>query len=667
MKSISHYIAILILFCLSHLYPQSIISTDQLFDILPSDNTQRWSAQKGDVYFYLVDDPQKISSDNLQIDVIDNHIETGIYYWVESFNAPAISSAQIPEQARATILWRKERTALVKAYARNFTSLLPDKYFVIYEDFSTPSRMTGSGLHKSNTPISEDDRTVNTILDSVNIDTIYTFVKELSGEKTFWLNGELDSLNTRFSYSSENIKAQEYIKAKLESYGYNVELQPFNISVGKVAAFTGAESQTGWLISGCKIFKTSDNGYSWSLQYEAQPQTLLNDIAVTDNQTVYVAGDDGLLLTTDSGGAYWKKRATDIQTDLVKVSFTDPQNGSIVTESGEVLSTTNGGQNWVSGNTQLLSRNNVIAVREGTTYPDQYYIICAHYDDISEDPMRYAPGADDNASGTATVMEAARILAGIDFKYSIRYILFSGEEQGLYGSNHYATNAALNGEIILGVINLDMIAYDSDNDGLVEIHEGTLLESQQLGDIVAQNISDWSLDLTAEVKTTNATSSSDHSPFWNEGYPAILLIEDFEDFTPYYHKTSDRISTFNKSYLWNNAKLAIGSLYEFAEDDSSPSAIGDINKPINFKLYNAYPNPFNPQTRIRYSLSVNSHVDLDVYNLLGQKVATLVSGRQPAGSYTVTWDATGFAGSVYFYKFQSDNGFSQTKKLVLLK
>ncbi len=101
---------------------------------------------------------------------------------------------------------------------------------------------------------------------------------------------------------------------------------------------------------------------------------------------------------------------------------------------------------------------------------------------------------------------------------------------------------------------------------------------------------------------------------------------------------------------------------------NAPASINTLpDHKMDFALYQNYPNPFNPETRIRYSLSVNSHVDLGIYNLLGQKVATLVSGRQPAGSYTVTWDATGFAGSVYFYKFQSDNGFSQTKKLVLLK
>jgi len=66
-------------------------------------------------------------------------------------------------------------------------------------------------------------------------------------------------------------------------------------------------------------------------------------------------------------------------------------------------------------------------------------------------------------------------------------------------------------------------------------------------------------------------------------------------------------------------------------------------------------------------MSVSSEVELYIYNILGQKVSTLVSGKQKAGSYKVEWDASGFAGGVYFYRLTTDNGFAQTKKLILFK
>ncbi len=89
--------------------------------------------------------------------------------------------------------------------------------------------------------------------------------------------------------------------------------------------------------------------------------------------------------------------------------------------------------------------------------------------------------------------------------------------------------------------------------------------------------------------------------------------------------------------------------------------------PNKFNLSQNYPNPFNPKTTISYQLPKLSEVDLSIYNLLGQKVVTLVSKKQTAGSYKVQWDATGFASGVYLYRIGTDKGYVKTRKLVLLK
>jgi hypothetical protein len=88
-------------------------------------------------------------------------------------------------------------------------------------------------------------------------------------------------------------------------------------------------------------------------------------------------------------------------------------------------------------------------------------------------------------------------------------------------------------------------------------------------------------------------------------------------------------------------------------------------KPM-YKLEQAYPNPFNPSTKINYELQITNYVDLSIYNSLGQKVATLVSERQSAGSYQVQWNASGFAAGLYYYRLHAGN-FSDVKKLILLK
>jgi photosystem II stability/assembly factor-like uncharacterized protein len=108
-------------------------------------------------------------------------------------------------------------------------------------------------------------------------------------------------------------------------------------------------------------------------------------------------------------------------------------------------------------------------------------------------------------------------------------------------------------------------------------------------------------------------------------------------------------------------------------DDGGISWIDDSNNNVNastFRLEQNYPNPFNPKTIINYELPITNYIDLSVYNLIGQKVATLVSQKQPAGRYQVEWDASGYASGVYIYRLSAKGkaqSVVQAKKLILLR
>jgi len=89
--------------------------------------------------------------------------------------------------------------------------------------------------------------------------------------------------------------------------------------------------------------------------------------------------------------------------------------------------------------------------------------------------------------------------------------------------------------------------------------------------------------------------------------------------------------------------------------------------PKTFALKQNYPNPFNPKTTIEFSIPKAEYVTLKIFNLLGQEVTTLVSDKLTPGEYKYTWDASHLASGVYIYKMQTDNGFTKTKKLLLIK
>ena len=86
----------------------------------------------------------------------------------------------------------------------------------------------------------------------------------------------------------------------------------------------------------------------------------------------------------------------------------------------------------------------------------------------------------------------------------------------------------------------------------------------------------------------------------------------------------------------------------------------------SFKLFRNYPNPFNPTTTIKFQLPQTSQVTLEIYNLIGEKVATLLSAIQPPGSHSVEWDASNLTSGVYLYRLNAGNHV-ETKKMVLLK
>ena len=98
-----------------------------------------------------------------------------------------------------------------------------------------------------------------------------------------------------------------------------------------------------------------------------------------------------------------------------------------------------------------------------------------------------------------------------------------------------------------------------------------------------------------------------------------------------------------------------------------PSGVEHFEGEVStYSLSNNYPNPFNPSTKIRFTIPERSIVSLKIFNLLGSEVETLVNEEQPAGTYEATFDASGLASGIYFYKLQAGS-FSETKKMILLR
>ena len=121
-------------------------------------------------------------------------------------------------------------------------------------------------------------------------------------------------------------------------------------------------------------------------------------------------------------------------------------------------------------------------------------------------------------------------------------------------------------------------------------------------------------------------------------------------------------------YSANGTDYGVFTLVRYNGDQSTDVNTKNINEiSLSYRIEQNYPNPFNPSTKIKFVIPKSSFVNLKVYDILGNEVATLINEEKPAGSYEVNFNASGFSSGIYFYRLRAGNNYSITQKMVLLK
>jgi len=222
-----------------------------------------------------------------------------------------------------------------------------------------------------------------------------------------------------------------------------------------------------------------------------------------------------------------------------------------------------GGQTW----------KNLVLTIPGKTMPLGVVAITAHLDSLSGSTSTYAPGADDNGTGSAALLEVARLLRQFRFERTIRIIWFSGEEDGLLGSGAYVADHFTGN--VAGVVNLDMFGWDSDGDRCFEIHAGTLPQSIDVANCFKDSTTAYSLGLSHDFLTTGATDRSDHASFWQVNVGAVEIAENFfndglagwcvgQDRNPNYHTTGDTVDGISGPFGFDVMRSALATIAAMA-------------------------------------------------------------------------------------------------------
>lgn len=236
-----------------------------------------------------------------------------------------------------------------------------------------------------------------------------------------------------------------------------------------------------------------------------------------------------------------------------------------------------------------VNSKNLIITKTGTVYPNKYVIICGHFDSV------VGPGVSDNGSGTSIILEAARILKDVPTEYSIKFIHFSGEEQGLYGSSHYVNTVAYQNNVrqldIKLVFNIDQVGGklgNNNNTIFCDEDQGSPMSNNAASQAVTQQLATCTTLYSPLQTAIDPAYASDYMPFEEKGE----VITGFYEYTRSHneHTVNDTFANVDPVYVFNVGKAAVGALQHFAV--ASTTILGTDESSIGkLESVQIYPNP----------------------------------------------------------------------------
>lgn len=301
---------------------------------------------------------------------------------------------------------------------------------------------------------------------------------------------------------------------------------------------------------------------------------------------------------------------------------------------------------------------NLIITKTGTVYPNKYVIICGHYDTI------VGPGVSDNGSGTSIILEAARILKNVPTEYSIKFIHFSGEEQGLVGSNHYVNNVAYqNGSQVLDiklVLNIDQVG------GLIGNNNDTITCERDTGGGSSNNAASTAVTQELMNCTTlysplqthlSYAYSSDYMPFEAKGYTITGFYEYIRSNNE--HTVNDTYVNIDPVYVFNVGKAAVGALQHFAVASTTSNLLSTNEASVqkSGETIRIYPNPAKDLVTVEFQEKVKQF-KVEVNDMSGNTVLTLENQEKI--------NTSGLTNGVYTFTITTDKG-NTTKKIIINK
>lgn len=261
--------------------------------------------------------------------------------------------------------------------------------------------------------------------------------------------------------------------------------------------------------------------------------------------------------------------------------------------------------------------SNLILTKQGTKYPNIYIIICGHYDTIT------GKGTNDNGSGVSVILELARLLKNISTEYSIKFINFSGEEQGLLGSAHYvssvvnATSPKMNIRLVLNIDEVGGIKGQTNDTITCERDESS---SPSTNNAASNTFTQQLMNCVTLYSTLKTNLSyayaSDYMPFQANGEVITGLFEYNE--TPYAHTANDTYTNLDPVYIYNIAKATVGAVQHFAVAGQTLDTCTPKDIVMSFRFY---PNPAKDYLQLEFLNSKTQRFTFTITDFEGKTLS----------------------------------------------
>lgn len=299
---------------------------------------------------------------------------------------------------------------------------------------------------------------------------------------------------------------------------------------------------------------------------------------------------------------------------------------------------------------------NLVVTKVGTLYPNTYVIVCGHYDSIT------GTGTNDNGSGTVAVLEVARLLRTIPTEYSIKFIHFSGEEDGLRGSEHFVNNVvnATNPKMSIRVVfNMDEIGGDASmtNDTVTcERDTGSPTSNNAASNLRTQELINCT-ELYTDLNTyLSYAYASDYMSFEDNNEVITGFFETNE--TPHRHTATDLLVNMDPVYNYKIAKAAIAATMHFATASTSAleNTIFQEESQVSF-----FPNPTKGVLNINKGLITDTNYSVYIVDIHGK---TVLQQEFNDSRLIETVDVSALSKGIYMAILETKTQ-SVTKKIVI--